>query len=232
MPTTSRILGLTQAEKAAAIFTALGEAGPGKDKLGVFQTLLTRREMNKKSLADLAKMPSQFVANDPYTLRQITDPAFGKKVYGKRYSDYEKAFEDPNQIIHGLKTVQGATQFRGQSLLRNKKKGDPMLDPKGNFYLQESKNPKVAETLIQRLVQGRKRAAADEPLSQDIAAATSGNVYNIFVDEGDTEENKGKTQLDKYIMDNGLMAKGMPDYSPMASNILELAGSVPNFLAV
>ena len=229
MPTTSQLLGLSPQEKAAAIFTALGEAGPGRDKAGVFSALLARKAINKKNIADLAKMPSQFVANNPYTLQQITNPEFGRKVYGQRYSDYEKAFENPDEIIHGLKTTQGATQFRGQSLLRAKRKGDPMLDPKGNFYLEESKNPKVAETLIQQLQKGRKRASADEGMSDEIASA-GGNVYNIFVDEGDTEEDKGKTQLNKYLQDSDLLAQTMSQLSPMAANVLELAGSVPKFL--
>jgi hypothetical protein len=43
MPTTSQLFGLSPQEQAAATFTALGEAGPGKDLFGPYVTLLNRR---------------------------------------------------------------------------------------------------------------------------------------------------------------------------------------------
>jgi hypothetical protein len=152
MPTTSQILGLTPHEKSAAIFTALGEAGPGRDPLGVLQTVLARKFKTGGNVAQIVKAPNQFVANNPYKLEQITDPAYGQKVYGSRYKQVEQMLEDPMQMAQGFQVGQGATQFRGQALLQNKQKGDIMFDPKGNFYFQT--NPGLAKTLSERLKKG------------------------------------------------------------------------------
>ena len=96
MPTTSQLLGLTPSQKAAAIFTAAGEAGPGKDPLGVLQTILIRKVKTNGNIADLVKAPQQFVANDPYSLSQVTDPRYGQKVYGAKYKEIEQLFENPS----------------------------------------------------------------------------------------------------------------------------------------
>ena len=189
MPTTSQLLGLTPQEKAAAIFTAAGEAGPGKDALGVFQTLLTRRAMSGQNLANLAKAPQQFVANDPYNLKQVTDPAYGVKVHGSRYQQLEKMFEDPSQVAEGLRIGQGATQFRGQSLLKVKRKEDVMFDPKGNFYFQQ--NPNVAQGLIKKLGQ----------TGESQTAAAPGRTFIIYGDQGD-EADAGMQFLGDFMMKN------------------------------
>jgi hypothetical protein len=150
MPTTSQIFGLTPQEKAAAVFTAAGEAGPGKDALGVLQTILTRKFKSGGNIANLVKAPQQFVANDQYSLQQVTNPEYGQKVHGSRYRQIEQMLEDPMQMAQGFQSGQGATQFRGQALLGNKQKGDIMFDPKGNFYFQT--NPGLAKTLSDRLM--------------------------------------------------------------------------------
>lgn len=150
MPTTSQIFGLTPQEKAAAVFTAAGEAGPGRDALGVLQTILTRKFKTGGNIANLVKAPQQFVANDRYSLQQVTNPEYGQKVHGARYRQIEQLLEDPAQMAQGFQAGQGATQFRGQALLGAKKKGDIMLDPKGNFYFQT--NPGLAKTLSERLL--------------------------------------------------------------------------------
>lgn len=162
MPTTSQIFGLTPQEKAAAIFTAAGEAGPGKDALGVLQTILTRKFKTGGNIANLVKAPQQFVANDPYSLQQVTNPEYGQKVHGARYRQIEQLLEDPAQMAQGFQAGQGATQFRGQALLSAKKKGDIMFDPKGNFYFQT--NPGLAKTLSERLLKGA--GTTGEPQAQ------------------------------------------------------------------
>jgi len=163
-PKTSQLLGLSPQELYAATFTALGEAGPGKDPFGVFSTILSRKQTGKygKDIGAIVKAPSQFVANDPYSLSQVTDPNYGRKVYGSRYDQMLQKFEDPNQLRSVLEQHGGALQFRGQSLLKNKKPGDVMFDPKGNFYFQ--KDPKAAEQLMQRL--GSSPAPAPSPVQQ------------------------------------------------------------------
>lgn len=192
MPTTSEILGWTPQEKAAAIFTAAGEAGPGSDALGVLQTIATRKVLSGGNVASLVKAPQQFVANDRYSLKQVTDPEFGRKVHGSRYQQIEQMLEDPMQMAKALQAAQGATQFRGQSLLSAKKKDDVMFDPKGNFYFQ--KNPSVAKDLANRLVKG-----SDEAPQQ-----ATGRTFVIL----DTDAEKAGDFLGTWV--NNLIAKGTP----------------------
>lgn len=148
---TSQLLGLSATELPAGIFTALGEGGPGRDPLGVLATLLTRRQTGAygKNLVDIAKSPRQFVANDPYTAAQIANPAFGRKVYGKRYDELLNKFENPQNLIPVLKQHGGAVEFRGQALLGNRRPGDIMFDPKGNFYF--NKKPEAQKALLNKL---------------------------------------------------------------------------------
>jgi hypothetical protein len=77
-----------------------------------------------KNIVDIVKAPSQFVANNPYSASQVTDPSFGRKVYGSRYDQMLQKFEDPSQLRPVLEKHGGALQFRGQSLLKNK---DPKM---------------------------------------------------------------------------------------------------------
>lgn len=151
MPKTSEILGLTPQEVYAAAFTASGEAGPGQDLGGVLQTILARRASSGQNIARLVKAPQQFVANDPYSLQQVTDPNYGRRIHGSRFTQAVSTLENPNLMSAFLQKGQGATQFRGQALLRNKRSDDIMFDPKGNFYF--NKQPKVAQDLIMRLGQ-------------------------------------------------------------------------------
>ena len=153
-PRTSQLLGLSNPELYAATFTALGEAGPGLDPFGVFSTILTRKQTGKygKDVVGIVKAPSQFVANDPYSTAQVTDPKFGRKIYGSRYDQMLQKLEDPSQLIPILQKHGGALQFRGQSLLKNKRPEDVMFDPRGNFYF--GKDPKAQQALLNRLQSG------------------------------------------------------------------------------
>jgi len=161
-PKTSQLLGLSSPELYAAAFTALGEAGPGQDPYGVFSTILSRKQTGKygKNIVDIVKAPSQFVANDPYSASQVADPSFGRKVYGSRYDQMLQKFEDPSKLRPVLEKHGGALQFRGQSLLKNKRPEDVMFDPRGNFYF--AKDPKAAKSLLEKLggAPGRPPASA------------------------------------------------------------------------
>lgn len=203
MPTTSSILGLTGQDKAAAIFTALGEAGPGKDFQGVLSTILSRHASaggGKGKISGLVKKPSQFVANDPYTLQQVSDPSYGRKIFGKRYAAAEQLFENPEKIAEAIRATKAATQFRGQSLLSKRRKGDVMLDPKGNFYLSESQQPGLAKQLYERLLKGRQhqdRSQTDQ-VTGDVASTSGANTYNIFYTGDDAEDGGGLDFLQQY----------------------------------
>ena len=135
MPTSSQLFGLTPQEHAAAVFTTLGEAGPGKDVYGPYVTLLNRKLSGLYpggNLAKYSKEPGQFVANDRYSLNQVTDPAFGRKIYGSRYDEVYNKLNNPSELINVVKTLKGAVEFKGQAIPN--KYGDPMLDKLGNFY--------------------------------------------------------------------------------------------------
>jgi hypothetical protein len=152
MPTTAELLNLTPQEVHAAAFTASGEAGPGKDLGGVLQTILARKARQPgASITNLVTAPQQFVANDRYSTSQVTDPNYGSKIYGSRYQQAVQTLQNPNLMAGYLQAGQGATSFRGQSLLGNKQPGDYMFDPKGNFYFD--KNPAIASSLIKQLGQ-------------------------------------------------------------------------------
>lgn len=218
MPTTSQILGLTPQEKAAAIFTAAGEAGPGKDALGVLQTILTRKASSGGNIANLVKAPQQFVANDPYSLKQVVDPAYGRRLYGSRYAQIERMLEDPSQMASALDTARGATQFRGQALLSKRQKGDVMFDPKGNFYFQQ--NPGLAKTLSERLLRGY----SSKP--QKVSSEPGGRTFIVSDEE---EADKGSLFLEKFIR---MKQPAMPQGLDVASIFLNSAlnQETPNYL--
>lgn len=171
-PRTSQLLGLSNPELYAATFTALGEAGPGLDPFGVFSTILTRKQTGKygKDIVGIVKAPSQFVANDPYSTAQVTDPKFGRKIYGSRYDQMLQKLEDPSQLIPILQKHGGALEFRGQSLLKNKRPEDVMFDPGGNYYF--GKDPKAQQALLNRLQSGSGFAPPAPTLPPATATAT------------------------------------------------------------
>lgn len=174
-PRTSQLLGLSPPELNAATFTALGEAGPGLDPFAVLATILTRKQTGKygKDVVGIVKAPSQFVANDPYSTAQVTDPKFGRKIYGARYDQMLQKFEDPSQLIPILQKHGGALQFRGQSLLKNKRPEDVMFDPRGNYYF--GKDPKAQQALLTRLQSGLTSTPPAPPPVDSAAAVDKGN---------------------------------------------------------
>ena len=113
---------------------------------------------------------SQFVANDPYSTAQVTDPKFGRKIYGSRYDQMLQKLEDPSQLIPILQKHGGALQFRGQSLLKNKRPEDVMFDPGGNYYF--GKDPKAQQALLNRLQSGSGFAPPAPTLPPATATAT------------------------------------------------------------
>lgn len=65
------------------------------------------------------------------------------------YDRLEKALNDPAQIAESQDFLKGATDFRGQSLLHNKRPGDPYRGDIGaNWYLQESQDPRLAAAVL------------------------------------------------------------------------------------
>ena len=78
MPTVSQLFGLTPAETNAYYNTIAGEAfqgGKGGDIAGVAQNLIARRlagNWGGTNMVSIAKSPSQYVANDPFTAEEIS----------------------------------------------------------------------------------------------------------------------------------------------------------------
>jgi len=179
MSTTTELFGITPQEHAAAVFTALGEAGPGKDLYGPYSTLLNRKLSGGygKDIVRMAVAPQQFVANAGRSSTQISDPEFGKKIYGSRYTQAYNDLNNPNKLAPVFEQLKGATSFRGQSLLGNKQKGDVMLDPKGNFYFDYKPAVQQKGSKILSSTGLASAPTTSAPPSQQGSPASTYNIY-------------------------------------------------------
>lgn len=197
MATVWDTFGFTPQERAAATFTVAGEAGPGKDIYGPLATLINRKLSgyggSKSSIVDLATQPGQFEANRGYTANQVADPAFGRKVHGAAYDQLDKQLGDLNQFAPVYNQLKGAVEFRGQALLQNRHKDDPMLDPKGNFYFNYNKNAfQQGSALIAR--------AGAQSQAQNQQPTVNPNQQTLKINQyffGDREYNSDTDQLFK-----------------------------------
>jgi murein DD-endopeptidase MepM/ murein hydrolase activator NlpD len=141
--TTSRRLGLTPAERNALILLSGLEAhrgGAGRDIAAVTANVINRRLSGKYpvNILNIAKQPNQYAAVFPYTMQQISDPTFGRRLLGKEYDRVAAVVDNPSLIAQEIKNLRGATEFRGQANLKYKKPEDYMADPRGNFYFNFS----------------------------------------------------------------------------------------------
>ena len=103
-----------------------GEAGPGKDKAAVAASILNR--VSSKNFPNTVKD----VVLDKDQYEAITK---GLAFHDEDLVNFLKSDEGQKQIIEALGILQGRTDFKGQSQLKNRVVGeDPMLDPLGNFY--------------------------------------------------------------------------------------------------
>lgn len=86
----------------------------------------------------------------------------------REYEKLEAALNDANTIRQSQVFLGGATDFRGQSLLKNMKIGDPFRNNRGaNFFLRESRDARVAIEALGAL--GVKTTAADVAAIQEAA---------------------------------------------------------------
>ena len=103
-----------------------GEAGPGKDKAAVAASILNRVASKDfpNSVSDVVLDKDQYEA--------ITK---GTAFHDKELVNFLKSDEGQKEIIEALEMLQGRTDFKGQSQLKNRVASeDPMADPLGNFY--------------------------------------------------------------------------------------------------
>jgi hypothetical protein len=101
-----------------------GEAARGTDdEYGVAAAVLTRvADPNwPNTIMGVGTQADQFEAVYKGLARR--DPALAKKLK-----------QNQGKIIEALKVLNGRTDFKGQSQLKNKGAGDPMFHPRGNFY--------------------------------------------------------------------------------------------------
>lgn len=145
MPTVSQLFGLTPAETNAYYNTIAGEAfqgGRGGDIAGVAQNLIARRlagNWGGTNMVSIVKSPSQYVANDPFTVEEISQRNI-RRLSPEAFQRLVSIAEDPSRVGAAFKQSQGSQSFRGQELLKNRKPGDVraggdmMFEPEGNFF--------------------------------------------------------------------------------------------------
>ena len=136
--TVSQILGLTPAQRAAYLNTIAGEAflgGQGNDIAGVASNLVARKlsPSFSNNMMGVVSAPGQYEANQYYSPEQLAK----ENLRGLSKRDYDRLVsiaENPALVGGAFQKTGGATSFRGQALLKNKRPGDVMFEDRGNFY--------------------------------------------------------------------------------------------------
>lgn len=136
--TVSQRLGFTPAQRAAYLNTIAGEAflgGEGRDIAGVASNLIARQLSPSFSndMMGVVTAPGQYEANFSYSPEELTR----ENLRGLSKRDYDRLVsiaEDPNLVGSAFQKTGGATSFRGQALLKNKRPEDVMFEDRGNFY--------------------------------------------------------------------------------------------------
>ena len=124
---TDPLAGLTKKDFDDMAFTISSEAALGTDDVyGVAANLVTRLRSGKygDSIHAISHAPGQY--EGVYTGRSVASPEISAQLQSP---------EGRAKIIEAYNRLDGRTEFKGQSMLRNRVKSeDPMFDPKGNFY--------------------------------------------------------------------------------------------------
>ncbi len=136
--TVSQLLGFTPAQRAAYLNTIAGEAflgGGGGDIAGVASNLVARKlsPSFSNNMMGVVSAPGQYEANQYYSSEQLAK----ENLRGLSKRDYDRLVsiaENPALVGGAFQKTGGATSFRGQALLKNKRPGDVMFEDRGNFY--------------------------------------------------------------------------------------------------
>ena len=143
-------------------------------------------------------------------------------------------FENPSQMVQAFQTGQGAEQFRGQSLIGNKQKGDVMFDPKGNFYFQT--NPGLAKSLSERLSKGVGVPTSQVPSAEQPQQPVSqgGNTFIVYT--GDKEPTDALSNLKQFMVSRGLSSTEFPaaptlQENPYILSMQKILSSQQNYLS-
>ena len=123
--------GLTDADWNELAYIVSGEAGPGDDVYGVAANVLTR-----------VASPAW-----PNTIREVGRQGGQYEAVYKGLARYDAKLakqlkDNQGKIASALRTLNGRTDFKGQTELGNRGAGDPMFHPKGNFYHYSSQRGK------------------------------------------------------------------------------------------
>ena len=136
--TVSQLLGFTPAQSSAYLNTIAGEAflgGGGGDIAGVASNLVARKlsPSFSNNMMGVVSAPGQYEANQYYSPEQLAK----ENLRGLSKRDYDRLVsiaENPALVGGAFQKTGGATSFRGQALLKNKRPGDVMFEDRGNFY--------------------------------------------------------------------------------------------------
>lgn len=108
-------------------YAVSSEAALGTDdEFGVAANIITRLKSGKygSSIAEIIRAPGQY--EGVYK---------GKSTYSPKIQARLQSPEGQAKISEFIKKLDGRTEFKGQSMLHNRVKGeDPMFHPSGNFY--------------------------------------------------------------------------------------------------
>ena len=142
--TVQNLFGLKPEElNALTVLSGLEGFRGGKnspDVAAVASNALARRlsgQWGGKDIRNIAKAPGQYVAVDRYSMQQLSDPAFGAKVFGSEaeFNRLRDIVNNPDLVGQQFNKSKGAQSFRGVSAYGNKKPGDYMPVPgQSNFY--------------------------------------------------------------------------------------------------
>ena len=178
MLTTSQLLGLSAAERDAAINTIAGEAFQGEgglDIAAVAGNLVSRRFSPKYAgnIVDIVKAPGQYEANFKTSREDIIRPDLISAADRERIAT---VFDNPMLVRDAIVKGNAPLQFRGTALYKNRREGDyTPVEGKSNFYFDPA-STEVKDTILSKLDSGE---AVMQPQTDSLPSVQP--TINIFV---------------------------------------------------
>ena len=117
-------MNLTDEQYKWLAYAISGEAGPGDDQYAVAASILNRVAEGRGTVEQVVKADGQYEAYHKGMMKM--SPAIEARL---------KSAEGQARLVAALERLQGRTDFKGQTELRNRVAAeDPMVDKKGNFF--------------------------------------------------------------------------------------------------
>jgi hypothetical protein len=176
--TTSQLLGLSNAERNAAINTIAGEAfqgGDGKDIAAVAANLISRRFSPKYggNIVDIVRAPGQYAANFQDAEGRVTTPV--EQITGrglisdKNFDRIATIFDNASMVRNAIVQGNAPLQFRGTQLYKNMKPTDYVPVPgKSNFYFDPASD-ETRDNILSKLGSDAEIPVSDDGNYMDIA---------------------------------------------------------------